>query len=136
MPQKSFAQGRLRHLLPFARKVKAALSLPLDNPNKHQRDELDDNAGLAIVHQKPISTIEAGQQQSLVGNFLEGGRKKIKTTVAVTNVNQQTSTSVSTAAVQCRSSLVLDDLTLTTSTVSATPSKSPKARAASERTPW
>ena len=51
MPQKSFAQGRLRHLLPFAHKVKTALSLPWDNPNKHQRDELDDNAGLAIVHQ-------------------------------------------------------------------------------------
>ncbi len=73
MPQKSFEQGRLRHILPFARKVKTALSLPWDNPNKHQRDELDDNAGLPIVHQKPISTIEAGQQQSLVGNFLHCG---------------------------------------------------------------
>ena len=101
MPQKSIAQNRrLSNLLQFSHKVKTALSLPWDNPN-NQRDELDDNAGLAIVHQKP--------------------------------------TSVSTAAVQYRSSLVLDDLRLTlttTSAVGATPSKSPNARGASEITPW
>jgi hypothetical protein len=144
MPKTKLAHSQIYNLLQFnyANKIKAALSLSCDHTCKHQRDELDDNAGLSTVLQKPNSTMEAETQES----FVHVVRKQLK---AVFSKNSPVQPSevlhvgpgnlnlpapVSTASGPMEFVQHEGSLDVTSSTVVATTCcKSPKVRAATPR---